>query len=89
MSKVSIWYEHHSTPNRLGIVPPFNVEIVEGDKFVREAELVKVDKSMREVHTRRVDKLMREVSHDAGHHVDNHHIPTHRRRRNVECCAIY
>eukprot|EP00732_Lithocolla_globosa_P005773 Lithocolla_globosa_v1_NODE_6216_length_1121_cov_10.208255.p1 type:complete len:320 gc:universal NODE_6216_length_1121_cov_10.208255:976-17(-) len=32
-SDVGMWYEDHSTKNRLGIVPPEHVKIVKGDKF--------------------------------------------------------
>jgi hypothetical protein len=32
-SAVSIWYEDHSTPNPLGIVPPDSVMGINGNKF--------------------------------------------------------
>ena len=35
-SQVSAWYEDHSTPNPLGVVPPGSVTILKGNKFRKE-----------------------------------------------------
>ena len=33
-SDVTAWYAAHSTPNPLGVVPPEDVKIIQGDKFI-------------------------------------------------------
>ncbi len=34
--KVDVWYTQHNTENKLGVKPPLQVKIIDGDKFAKQ-----------------------------------------------------